>query len=107
MREIDSMEAIFAIMLGMEMTDKEPFHIHGENADRYEVIYEYILFRQLEQVGNYGIKNIINYAIKPTKDPVKTGSFSLFCDDENRINLYHNCRHIITVVTRDVSVLAK
>lgn len=81
--------------------------LHGENADRYEVIYEYILFRQLEQVGNYGIKNIINYAIKPTKDLVKTGSFSLSCDDENHINLYHNCRHIITVVTRDVSILAK
>ena len=31
---------------------------------------------------------------------MKTGSFSLSCDDENHINLYHNCRHIITVVTR-------
>ena len=37
--------------------------LHGEDADGYEVIYEYILFRQLEQVGEYGIKKIINYAI--------------------------------------------
>lgn len=36
--------------------------LRGENADKYEIIYEYILFRQLELVEDYGIKNIISYA---------------------------------------------
>ena len=36
---------------------------HYTDIKKYEVIYQYIIFRQLELVQTYGVQKIIDYAI--------------------------------------------
>ena len=43
-----------------------PNYLNNEEAAKYELIYQYILFRQLELTTDYGIKKIIDYAIVST-----------------------------------------
>ena len=43
-----------------------PNYLNNEEAAKYELIYQYILFRQLELTKDYGIKKIIDYAIVST-----------------------------------------
>ena len=37
--------------------------INSKSIKKYEIIYQYILFRQLELIENYGMKKVIDYAI--------------------------------------------
>ena len=43
-----------------------PNYLNNEEVAKYEMIYQYILFRQLELTKDYGIKKIIDYAIVST-----------------------------------------
>lgn len=43
-----------------------PNYLNNEEVAKYELIYQYILFRQLELTKDYGIKKIIDYAIVST-----------------------------------------
>ena len=44
----------------------DPNYLNNEETAKYELIYQYILFRQLELAPDYGIEKIIEYAIIST-----------------------------------------
>lgn len=43
--------------------DQDKFSIENLDIQKYEVIYQYILFRQLELIETYGLQKIIDYSV--------------------------------------------